>query len=93
MHNRRLTHFLLALGLLLAQTFAIVHATEHELKPDNASACEICAYAHAGGMAAATATVPQLHLPDPTPVAALVEQKRRGAVVQPKNRGPPALLA
>lgn len=49
-----------ALGLLLTQWLAVVHATRHELsgQPDQPS-CPICAFAHAGGATPSTPLVPQ----------------------------------
>ncbi len=44
-----LSRFLIALGFLAVQTVAVVHATDHELKPETSASCEVCNLAHAAG--------------------------------------------
>lgn len=86
------TRWLVALGFFAAQTLAVVHATQHELKPEKSAACEICAYAHAGGAAPAAVVahgsiVPRGEEPVPEHVAAVLLRP----IARPNSRGPPIL--
>jgi len=89
-----LSRFLIALGFLAAQAMAVVHATSHELKPDNGAACEVCALAHAAGgtpvMVDTAVAVPQgTAAPVPPPLAAALTP----LYTLPPSRGPPFILA
>ena len=86
-----LSRFLIVLGFLATQAFAIAHATDHELKADKAQTCEICMLAHAAGGTPAVIDVGGLMLPQSiertqTPLAAATST----LCTLPPSRGPPA---
>ncbi len=89
-----LSRFLIALGFLAVQAMAVVHATSHELKPDNSAACEVCALAHAAG---GTPVVVEAPICVPQGVAAPVASPLAAALISfytlPPSRGPPLILA
>jgi hypothetical protein len=89
-----LSRFLIALGFVAVQAMAVVHATSHELKPDNSAACEICTLAHAAGgtpvVVEAPLCLPQgVAAPVPAPLAAALTPP----FTLPPSRGPPLILA
>jgi hypothetical protein len=83
------------LAFFVGQTFAIVHATQHELSDDiGAVSCDICAVASSGGPAPATisgfvATAPPVDAPSFVEVQAKVVRP----VFLPPSRAPPRLPA
>lgn len=94
MRRRLLVRLLFCLGLLLGQAAALAHATQHELSPDGAAACQLCAVAHGAGgtpapvYVAGDAPGPSAALPA-SPRAAFAQQARS----RPHATGPPLLLA
>ncbi len=89
--RQRWMTFFAALILVLGQSLAFAHATQHELKAERTSqVCAICAAAHAGSAPAATA-LPALEFPPQNvsvalpqaPIAAL------GPIARPRSRAPP----
>ena len=89
-----LTRFLFALGLLTVQTFALVHATGHELKAEGNATCEVCDLAHLAGGTPAVLDVsknplPRSEEPAPPAVAAVVVR----SIARPRSRAPPFTLA
>jgi len=89
-----ISRLLLAFGFLAVQAMAVVHATSHELKPDNSAACEICSLAHAAG---GTPVVIDTSILVPQGVAAPVLPPLAAAPTPlytlPPSRGPPFILA
>lgn len=86
-----LSRFLIVLGFLATQAFAIAHATGHELQADKAQGCEICMLAHAAGGTPAAIDMADLLLPQDLeraqpPLAAAASTFR----ALPPSRGPPA---
>jgi hypothetical protein len=89
----RLSHTLLALCFLAAQMVAVVHATEHELKPERSAACQICSLAHAAGAAPVAAIPTGLILPHDRERAPLtVAAVELRPIARPNSRGPPLIL-
>lgn len=86
---------LLALAFVLGQSFALAHATQHEL--DTAGkvlSCEICAVAHSGGGLPASAPVPlPVVLPFPAPDSRRPAEPANRYVFRPLSRGPPSDLS
>jgi hypothetical protein len=83
---------LLALVFVLAQSFALAHATRHELaQPGKTLGCEVCAVAHASGGLPGSA--PHVPLLQPAPLAPNVRPPAAPADLQrpaPRSRAPPA---
>jgi len=82
------------LGFFLGQFSALVHATQHELMPQQHQAvCAICAIAHAAGVRPA---VPNLPPVAPVSTARLACDSPRVERFQPVNlpqsRAPPSIL-
>ena len=89
-----LTRFLIALGFLVVQTAAVVHATSHELKPETNAGCEVCALAHAAGGTPLLVDASAIVVPRGIePALPLVAAAPLVAVARPNNRGPPVILA
>ena len=94
MKQRYSLHVLCALAIFLAQMFAVVHATQHELTVEKAGHCELCAVAHA-------ASLPPAALPsvfavsfDRLPLAQVTGGLNdRRPFARPNTRGPPSFLA
>ncbi|MDE0855891.1 MAG: hypothetical protein OSA97_15870 [Nevskia sp.] len=88
-----LTRFLIALGFLVVQTAAVVHATGHELKPETNASCEVCALAHAAGgtplLPDASAIVVPRGIEPTLPAVTAVPLH---TVARPHSRGPPVVL-
>jgi hypothetical protein len=84
---------LLALGFVLGQSFALAHATQHELAPDDHSYCQTCAVAHAAGGIPAAAPVAVFFTPRAEePAAPKPRAVISRPVSRPNSRGPPAFL-
>jgi len=88
-----LSRFFIALGFLVIQTAAVVHATSHELKPETNASCEVCALAHAGGgtplMVDASSIVVPRGIEPTLPLVAAVPLR---IIARPNSRGPPVIL-
>lgn len=88
-----LSRFLIALGFLVVQTAAVVHATDHELKPETSASCEVCNLAHAAGGTPLLVDASSLMIPRgigpalPAASAILLLQ-----TTPPNSRGPPVNL-
>ena len=91
----RLLHVLLVLGFVLAQSFAVVHATRHELAATgDRTPCETCAIAHAaGGLPFAVPSAPAFLIADEAPRAAAIEAVVLRSRERPRSRAPPVSLA
>jgi hypothetical protein len=90
----RLKHLLLVLGFFLGQTAALLHVTQHELSPDDSTACQICVLAHAGGAAPAAVDIAALVVPQPGEQPAYtVTPVFSRSVSRPNSRGPPLIPA
>lgn len=88
-----LCRFLIALGFVAAQAVALVHATSHELKPDNGASCEVCALAHAAGGTPVVADASALVLPQAVErVQPLLAAAAAPCYILPPSRGPPSIL-
>jgi hypothetical protein len=91
--HRRL-HVLFALGFLLGQYAALMHASQHELvvQPDKPP-CQICAIAHAPSLT--TTPLPLTANLSPlseTPTFPIVRAPQVQLVTVPQSRAPPASL-
>jgi hypothetical protein len=90
----KFSRFLIALGFLVIQTAAVVHATSHELKSETNSNCEVCSLAHAGGGPPPVVDLSGIVVPRgiepalPAPTAAPLR-----IIARPNSRGPPVILA
>jgi hypothetical protein len=88
-----LSRFLFALGLLMVQTLALVHATGHELKPEKAAVCEICDLAHLTGGTPAVADASKIVAPrSEEPAIAIPAAVPRRTLARPRSRAPPFRL-
>jgi len=94
MKLRGLSHLLCALALLIAQSFAVLHATQHELTGGGSEiGCDACALAHASAPPATAAMLPAtVYLR----VAEAALSPTRSPVLRPtarpRSRAPPAFL-
>ncbi len=89
----KLSRFLVALGFLVIQTAAVVHATSHELKPETNASCEVCALAHAGGGAPPVVDASGIFVPRGIePVLPVVTAAPARPYARPNSRGPPVIL-
>jgi hypothetical protein len=87
------SRFLIALGFLVIQTAAVVHATSHELKPETNARCEVCALAHAGGGAPPVLDASSIVVPRGIePALPVVVAAPLRTVTRPHSRGPPVTL-
>ncbi len=85
---------LLALGFVLGQSFALVHATQHELDSAGKTlSCEICAVAHAGGgLPGSAPPLPAIVGAFPAPDVRLPAAPAERSFYRPLSRGPPSNL-
>lgn len=83
---------LLALAFALGQSFALAHATLHELDTaGKAFSCEICAVAHSGGgLPGSAPTPPALSPVFPAPEARQPAAPAERFLYRPPSRGPPS---
>jgi hypothetical protein len=86
---------LLALAFVLGQSFALAHATQHELDSAGKTlSCEICAVAHAGGgLPGSAPLLPTLVPCSPAPDTRLPAAPSGCYVIRPLSRGPPSDLS
>jgi hypothetical protein len=94
MKQRQSLHVLCAVAIFLAQLFAVVHTTQHELTAEKSGHCELCAVAHAAPVPPAA---PALYCDvsfDSLPVAQAADGLNdRRPFARPNTRGPPSFLA
>lgn len=89
---RRRLHLLFALGFLLGQYAALLHASQHELvvQPDKPP-CQICAIAHAASLATTPLPLPADLSPiSEAPDVPMVRAPQVRLVTIPQSRAPPA---
>lgn len=85
---------LLVLAFIAAQSFALAHATRHELLQQDDTACAICLAADALALPTAYTSLPALPLfHDQQQVAAVRPDADRRPFDRPHSRGPPLFLA
>ena len=86
----RSPHLVVAVLLLLTQTFLLLHLTEHSLAPDHEAACSICMTAGHSGSALPSEVLP---LPavfqDDVIVSPLLPAAVQLAFLSPRPRSPP----
>lgn len=88
-----ISRFLIALGFLVIQTAAVVHATSHELKQETNSSCEVCALAHAAGGTPLVVDASGIVVPRGIgPALPLVAAAPLRTIARPNSRGPPFIL-
>jgi hypothetical protein len=93
MDTRRLHRLLLILGFVIAQSLALVHATQHELAGGDSPLCETCAIAHAGGgLPSVAPAAPVLVFFDEAPAAARIVAVIPRLVHRANSRAPPIVL-
>lgn len=94
MKQRYSLNALCAVAIFLAQLFAVVHATQHELSVENTGHCELCAVAHAAPMPPAPLVFSGAASFDSQPVVPVLGGLNdRRPFARPNTRGPPSRLA
>jgi hypothetical protein len=90
----RLAHALIVAAFLAGQWLALLHATQHELKPERTVACELCTLAHAAGAPPAAIELAAALIPrGAQPVCRSLPCRPRRPLTRPNSRGPPLFLA
>lgn len=94
MKRRYSLHLLCALAIFAVQSFALVHATQHELSAESTAHCDTCAVAHAASLPPTTLLVPPQVRFDSIPVVwAPIDLTDRRPFARPNSRAPPHFLA
>jgi len=87
-------HLLFALVFLAGQSFAVAHATQHELSPGHQDNCQTCAVAHAGaGTPAAVHFVVAVAPRTEALTLGTAGQLSGCPLSRPRSRAPPSILA
>jgi rubredoxin len=90
MTRRFYLHLLCALTIFAVQSFAVVHATRHELSADSTAHCDLCAVAHAAPMPPSPLAIPPHTRFDSIPVELIAPGTTdRRPFARPNTRAPP----